>query len=128
MKTAQKGPPIPIFLIFVVGIFLFSIYYLYDAVTAFFNGSANASFQLFLGLFGFATSFLALAQFLKRLTMTPPPVPKILTTVECKNDGFKNVRPFAKGDYVFKTVENCQKCNEPMMITAIYVEEPPKKS
>ena len=59
--------------------------------------------------------------------MAPKPPLKMLTTIECRKCGFKNVRPFAKGDYVFKAVENCQKCNEPMLITGIYIEEVKKK-
>lgn len=127
MESSSRRPLTPIVLLFVVGVFIFSIYYLYDAITAFFSGSANASFQLLLGLFGFSTSFYTLAQFMRRFIMAPKPLPKMVTTIECRKCGFKNVRSFAKGDYVFKAVENCQKCNEPMLITGIYVEEVKKK-
>jgi len=40
----------------------------------------------------------------------------INTTVECQKCGFKNVREFQRGDYVFKPTEDqCPKCNEKTM-------------
>ncbi len=48
---------------------------------------------------------------------------KVMTTVECKKCGFKNVRDFQRGDYVYKELEACQKCpDDKMIITAIYKE------
>jgi ribosomal protein L40E len=57
-------------------------------------------------------------------------LPPITTTIECRKCGFKSVREFQRGDYIFKEVEPCQKCNEKMLITAIYreVKEKPKES
>jgi len=46
----------------------------------------------------------------------------IVTTVECKKCGVKTTREFQRGDYIFKEVEPCQKCNDKMLITAIYRE------
>jgi len=46
----------------------------------------------------------------------------ITTIIECKKCGFRNVREFQRGDYIFKEVELCQKCNQNMLITAIYKE------
>jgi len=38
------------------------------------------------------------------------------TTLECQKCGFKNVREFQRGDYVFKNTEDqCPKCNEKTM-------------
>ncbi|MCW4045080.1 MAG: hypothetical protein NWE94_06145 [Candidatus Bathyarchaeota archaeon] len=49
--------------------------------------------------------------------------PAMMTTIECRKCGFKNVREFQRGDYVFKELESCQKClDTKMMITAIYKE------
>jgi hypothetical protein len=48
---------------------------------------------------------------------------KVMTTVECRKCGFKNVRDFQRGDYVYKELEPCQKCpDDKMIITAIYKE------
>jgi hypothetical protein len=49
--------------------------------------------------------------------------PAMMTTIECKKCGVKNVREFQRGDYVFKELEPCQKCPDTKtMITAIYKE------
>jgi hypothetical protein len=45
-----------------------------------------------------------------------------MTTIECRKCGTKNTREFQRGDYVFKETEPCQKCNDKMLITAIYKE------
>lgn len=127
MESSPRRPLTSIVLLFIVGVFIFSIYYLYDAVIAFVGSSTNAVYQLMIGLLGFTASFYMMTQFMRRLTMAPQPPPNIVTAIECRKCGFKNVRTFAKGDYVLKTVENCQKCNEPMLITGIYVEEVRKK-
>jgi hypothetical protein len=48
---------------------------------------------------------------------------KVTTTIECRKCGFKNVRDFQRGDYVYKELEACQKCpDDKMIITAIYKE------
>jgi hypothetical protein len=48
-----------------------------------------------------------------RLAIEMPPVN---TTIECKKCGFKNVRDFKQGDYIFKQTEDqCPKCNEKTM-------------
>jgi uncharacterized ferredoxin-like protein len=45
------------------------------------------------------------------------------STVQCQKCGFKNVREFQKGDFVFKeTTEMCPKDNLKMIIAAIYRE------
>ena len=49
--------------------------------------------------------------------------PKVMTTIECKKCGFKNVREYQRGDYVYKELEACQKCPDTkQLITAIYKE------
>jgi hypothetical protein len=53
--------------------------------------------------------------------------PKITTTIECKKCNFKSMRDFQRGDFIFKELEQCQKCNENMLITAIYTEIEEKK-
>ena len=53
--------------------------------------------------------------------------PKITTTIECKKCNFKSMRDFQRGDFIFKELEQCQKCNENMLITAIYTEIKEKK-
>ena len=118
----------PIIIILAVSLLVLSIYFTYEGFTAFHNGSADYIYQLLTGILGIVTSVYMLTQFTRRLRInkqiTPP---NIVTVIECRKCGFKQIRKFSKGDYVLKSVENCQKCNEPMLITGIYMEEVKKK-
>ncbi|MGA3192295.1 MAG: hypothetical protein ABSD73_07255 [Candidatus Bathyarchaeia archaeon] len=82
----------------------------------------TASIFLIMGFLGVALSTYVLFQTRRRLSklkIVPAPV---TTTIECKKCGFKNVREFQRGDYIFKEGEPCQKCSDKMLITAIYRE------
>jgi hypothetical protein len=92
------------------------------AINYFSHNQVTAYYLLLIGFLGAALSAYVLLQTrrkMKRLRIETPPV---TTTVECKKCGFKNVREFKREDYVFKEVEPCQKCDENMLITAIYRE------
>lgn len=77
---------------------------------------------LLLGFLGVSLSTYVLFQTRRRLSKLKIVVPPVVTTIECKKCGFKNVREFQRGDYIFKEGEPCQKCNDKMLITAIYRE------
>jgi len=77
---------------------------------------------IILGFLGVAISTYVLFQTRRRISKLRIVVPPVTTTIECKKCGFKNVREFQRGDYIFKEGENCQKCNEKTLITAIYRE------
>jgi hypothetical protein len=74
------------------------------------------------GAIGVAMSFYALLGIRKRLRRAKIENPAITTTVECKACGFKSVREFQRGDYIFKEGEPCPKCSNKSLITAIYRE------
>lgn len=82
-----------------------------------------AGYLLLIGFLGLALSTYVLFQTRRRITRLRIEAPKTLTTIECQKCGFKNVREFQRGDYIFKDLEPCQKCNDKMLITAIYREE-----
>jgi formate dehydrogenase maturation protein FdhE len=52
--------------------------------------------------------------------------PKVTTVEECPKCGLKSKRKFQQGDYVIKRSGTCPKCNIPMYIKMIYLEEEPK--
>ncbi|MEM3618440.1 MAG: hypothetical protein QXK47_05150 [Candidatus Bathyarchaeia archaeon] len=81
-----------------------------------------AVYMLLLGFIALALSTYVLFQTRQRILRLRIETPPITTTIECRKCGFKSVREFQRGDYVFKEVEPCQKCNEKMIITAIYRE------
>jgi DNA integrity scanning protein DisA with diadenylate cyclase activity len=86
------------------------------------QSSEAASILLLLGFLGVALSTYVLFQTRRRLAKMRIVVPPVVTTIECKKCGVKNVREFQRGDYIFKEGEPCQKCNDKMLITAIYRE------
>jgi DNA-directed RNA polymerase subunit RPC12/RpoP len=89
-----------------------------------------AMYLVGIGFLAALISAYMLFQMRRRLLRLKIELPSITTTIECRKCGFKSVRSFQRGDYIFKEVEPCQKCNEKMLITAIYreVKEKPKES
>jgi hypothetical protein len=75
-----------------------------------------------LGFLGVLISTYVLFQTRRSLSKLRIVVPPVTTTIECKKCGFKSVREYQRGDYIFKEGEPCQKCNDKMLITAIYKE------
>jgi hypothetical protein len=93
------------------------------AVNAFtYENQVVAGYLLLIGFLGVALSTYVLFQTRRRILSLKIETPPITTTIECKKCGFKSVREFQRGDYVFKEIGPCQKCNEKMLITAIYRE------
>ncbi|RLI20237.1 hypothetical protein DRO45_04095 [Candidatus Bathyarchaeota archaeon] len=96
---------------------------LYLAVSAYFMGDEMVSgYLLLIGALGVALSTYMLFQTRRRILRLRIKIPPVTTLIECRKCGFKSIREFQRGDYVFKEVEPCQKCNEKMIITAIYRE------
>jgi len=102
-----------------------------NSVQFYFAGEYEiATVLLLVGFIGVAAGTYMLFQMRQRLIRLRIELPPITTTIECRKCGFKTVREFQRGDYIFKEVDVCQKCNEKMLITAIYreVREKPKSS
>ena len=70
----------------------------------------------------------SIMQMRRRIVMLQSLATKVLSTVLCGNCGFKVVRAFNQGDFVYKEVGKCQQCNGTMRVESIYAEEPAKKS
>jgi hypothetical protein len=118
--------PTLVYYIFLVGMFIIGVYFLYDAIQTYTAGDIEgAGFSAILGIIGIGMSIYMLTMLRKRISTQKPPK-KVVTTIECKKCSLKKIRTFVKGDYVLKDVEHCGKCNEPMSITAIYTEKTDK--
>jgi len=78
-----------------------------------------AGYLLLLGFLGVALSTYFLFQTRRRILHLRVVASPITTTIECKKCGFKSVREFQRGDFIFKEVEPCQKCSDKMLISAI---------
>ena len=112
-----------VYYLLLAGMFIIGIYFLYDALQVYSAGDIEgAGFSAILGVIGIGMSIYMLTM-LRRRVSTQKPSKKVVTTIECKKCSLKKIRSFVKGDYVLKDVEQCVKCNEPMLITAIYTEK-----
>jgi cation transport ATPase len=121
--SATTTTKISSFVLLVVFITLaLSLVALIFSVTIIGQNSDAAWILLALGLLGVAISTYVLVETRRRLSKLKIIVPPVNTTIECKKCGVKNVREFQRGDYIFKETEPCQKCNDKMLITAIYRE------
>ena len=123
-NSSSASTKISTYLMMIVLIVLaLSIVSLLLSVTAFTEGNdLLAGFLLVIGFIAMGLSVYVLLQSRKRAATMKIEAPKVMTTIECKKCNFKSVREFQRGDFVFKDLEPCQKCNEKMIITAIYKE------
>jgi hypothetical protein len=82
----------------------------------------SAYILLALGILGIALSAYVVVEARSRMLKLKVAVSPVMTTIECRKCGVKNVREFQRGDYIFKETDPCPKCNDKMLITAIYKE------
>ena len=124
-KQAKRTIMLPMILVFIVmvGMLAISFYYLYGAFEAYARGALQeALYYTLLSAAGIGVT-IYMSFMIRKRSLRKKPLPRVITTIECKKCGFKNLRKFEKDDYVFKAFKTCQKCNEPMLITSIYAEE-----
>ena len=81
-----------------------------------------AGYLLVIGFIAMGMATYVLFQSRKRVASMKIEAPKVMTTVECRKCGVKSVREFQRGDFVFKELDACQKCDDKNLITAIYKE------
>jgi hypothetical protein len=100
-----------------------SIVSLIFSVSAFIEGNELvAGYLLVIGFIAMGLAGYVLFQSRKRVASMKIEAPKVMTTIECRKCGFKSVREFKRGDFVFKDLDPCQKCDDTMIITGIYKE------
>jgi hypothetical protein len=119
----------PFLLVLVLIVFILSLSALFMAMQSIADQTdlLNSYSFLVIGVFGLAISAYMLLQTKGKPSHMSLELPRVLTTLECPKCDFKNIRDFQREDYVFKETGSCQKCNEPMKITAIYREAKKKK-
>lgn len=110
--------------IVVLAVYVLSFVMLGFAVTLY-NDQTAPYVWIWMLLLGFVSMTLAtyvLLQSRRHVTTMKIVTPQVMTTIECKKCAIKTVREFQRGDYVYKELEKCQKCDDKMLITAIYKE------
>jgi ribosomal protein L40E len=125
-QTTNKISSFVLIVIFLtLALSLVALIFAASVLAGYFNiGSdlTGAYILLALGVLGIAISAYVAAEARRRLLKLKIAIPPVMTTVECRKCGIKNVREFQRGDYIFKETDPCQKCNDKMLITAIYKE------
>ena len=124
-QTSPATKRISTYLMLIVLIVIaLSIAALFLAGIAYFMGDElAASFLAIIGLIAMTSSIFLLYQSRRQSVDMKIATSKVMTTIECKKCGFKNIREYQRGDYVFKELEACQKCPDTkQIITAIYKE------
>jgi len=125
VPVARKVSPFLLGIIVIT--LLLSLFSIYQGLAEYLSptGDPNTgSIYLSMGLVILAFSTYWLFQIRKRmLRLIGMEVQPLSTTLQCQKCGFKNVREFQRGDFVFKqTDQACPKDNEKMTISAIYRE------
>jgi len=124
---SEKGPPESrfssiLFIVIIVALGL-SIAAFFFAANAFGGqNSIQGSYFMLIGIMGLTLLTYILIQTRRRTLRLPIQAQRVATTILCQKCGFKNIRDFQRGDYVFKEAEGCPKCNEKMIIASIYRE------
>jgi len=85
----------------------------------------QGTYLLMMGFIGLSLSVYMLFQTRSRAPQFIFEPQRVSTTISCKKCGFKNVRDFQRGDYIFKEAEACPKCGERTMMSSIYREKKP---
>jgi hypothetical protein len=108
--------------------FLLSLFSIFLGLDYYINGDPDSgSTYMLLGATTLALSSYVLFQTRRKLLKLALKTQPITTTIICEKCGLKNVRDFQRGDYIFKEMEPCPKCNEKMVITSIYREVKEKR-
>jgi hypothetical protein len=110
-------------LMIVLIVLALSIVALVWAAMSFEENPLMTGYLAVIGFIAMSLSAYVLLQSRRRVTSMKIVNPSMMTMIECRKCGVKNVREFQRGDYVFKELGPCEKCpDDKMMITAIYKE------
>jgi len=95
------------------------------------NGNLDPTGQILyfsIAVLAFAFVFLSFTRMRRGIRIGAYTPVKVLSIVKCGQCSFKQIKNFALGDFVFKTLGKCTQCNVgDLSINGIYTEGPPKK-
>ena len=120
----RKLPPLMILVVMIA--LLLALASIYLGMMELLNNDPHgtASLLMSIGMVTLAVSTYMLYQTRRRIIrLVSMEMQPLSSTVQCQKCGFKNIREFKRGDYVFKeTDETCPKDSQKMVISAIYRE------
>jgi hypothetical protein len=128
MEAKRSGTYSYVMVIFSVIILAWAVWAMYNAFN--FQQQGNTESFYFYAAASSVAIVLAVSsimQMRRRILLLQSLAVKVLSVVLCANCGFKVVRGFADGDFVYKEVGKCQQCSGTMRVDSIYAEEPAKK-
>jgi len=109
--------------IIVFAVLALSFIALIFGVEAYLMGNGTVAIYLILiGALSMGLAVYVLYQSRKRVEKLKTEDTKVMTTIECRKCKTKDLREFERGDFVFKELGKCDKCEENKIITAIYKE------
>jgi len=109
--------------IIVFAVLALSFIALIFGVEAYLMGNGTVAIYLILiGALSMGLAVYVLYQSRKRVAKLKTEDTKVMTTIECRKCKTKDLREFERGDFVFKELGKCDKCEENKIITAIYKE------
>jgi len=120
----RKLPPLMILVVMIA--LLLALASIYLGMMELLNNDPHgtASLLMSIGMVTLAVSTYMLYQTRRRIIrLVSMEMQPLSSAVQCQKCGFKNIREFKRGDYVFKeTDETCPKDSQKMVISAIYRE------
>jgi len=130
---SETAPPASrissLFLMIILITLVLAVAALYQAIHAFRNQDFNTGINFaMIGATTLALSMYMLFQSRRKMQKFTLKMQRVATTILCQKCGFKTIRDFQRGDYIFKEAEECPKCNEKMLIASIYREAKEKES
>ena len=110
-------------LMIILAVLALSIIALLFGVNAYLEGNENVALYLIsIGILSMGLAIYVLFQSRKRMAKMKIEEPKMMTTIECRKCDTKEVREFERGDFVYKELDKCDKCEDNKIITSIYKE------
>lgn len=114
------------FMILVFVMLILSVAAMYQVIESYRSGTLDFT-NIVLSLSAVAISIYMLLQLKAKPLKLGFETQQVSTTIECPKCDYENTREFKSGDFIFKKVEECPKCNEDMIISSIFRKPEEKK-
>jgi hypothetical protein len=123
----RSGPSIGLMIISIV-LVLLGFYTLNMALATLPNDFTLGTVYFVVAVLSFGFVALSIVRVRRGYQLANPAANKVLSIVKCRNCSFKQLKAFALGDYVAKTLGMCTQCNAAnLFIDGIYGEGPQRR-
>ena len=123
----RSGPSIGLMIISIV-LVLLGFYTLNVALATLPNDFTLGTVYFVVAILSFGFVAFSIVRVRRGYALANPAPNKVLSVVKCRNCTFKQLKAFALGDYVTKTLGTCTQCNAAnLFIDGIYGEGPSRR-